>query len=57
MTSIISQNKLSDRDLQVTIKSHSGGILQDLRNSFGLQMLSSFTVELITCLMESHQKV
>ena len=33
MTSIISQNKLSDRDLQVTIKSHSGGRFQDLCNT------------------------
>lgn len=33
MTSILSRNKLSDTDLQVTIKSHVGGRLQDLHNT------------------------
>ena len=33
MTSILSRNKLSDTDLQVTIKSHLGGRLQDLHNT------------------------
>ena len=33
MTSILNRNKLSDTDLQVTIKSHLGARLQDLHNT------------------------